>query len=336
MKYKKIQGIIRTLLVGALLIPIVHSCDHSYLDVENYPDYEYTSEWVFPLIKSNMTINSLFIDSEDQTVIVDDDKLVWLVYEGELISIEGGSAFPIPNQSMAYDIVFSGPDKSAVIFHTINFNPEQDEEFTKAILEAGTMNISAEAAQLYIDGGRLNITGTILNSDNGSGSPISFTITQSGSEQLDLEGATLNFGAGNSLNIRFDIEIVSMPTNPPYDISFSQQFTGMEFFEIQGYFKQRSFLLGSDDVALSFFRNVIDGVVHFEDPTIELRSENSYGIPIDINFDAFFSARVQQVRLFARYDHFNASLTGDRYFIRRNYPQHPAAFRLGLNWRFFD
>ena len=297
MTNKKLTGILSAIMISALLIPVIHSCDHSYLDVDNYPDYEYTSEWAFPLIKSTMTINSLFIDDDDQTVIVDNDDLVWLIYDGELISISGNNAFSIPNQSMDYNIEFSGLKRSNIIIdYTINFVPQEDEELTKAILESGIMNISAQAPQLVVDGGKLMITGTILNSDNGSGIPVSFTISQSGSEQVDLEGATLNFGAGNSLDIRFDIEIIEMPSNPPYDIVFSQQFNNMDFFELQGYFKQRSFLLGSDDVSLNFFRNVIDGTIYFEEPTIDIRAKNSYGIPIDIYFDAFFSANVDDTR----------------------------------------
>jgi hypothetical protein len=50
----------------------------------------------------------------------------------------------------------------------------------------------------------------------------------------------------------------------------------------------------------------------------------------------FISGSVQQVRIFFRYDHFYANYAGNHYFIARGYPQHPAAFRFGVNWKFFN
>ncbi len=52
--------------------------------------------------------------------------------------------------------------------------------------------------------------------------------------------------------------------------------------------------------------------------------------------DAYISGQIQQVRFFIRYDHFHAGFTGSNYFLARGYPQHPAAFRVGVNWKFFD
>lgn len=52
--------------------------------------------------------------------------------------------------------------------------------------------------------------------------------------------------------------------------------------------------------------------------------------------NAFFTARIAKVRLFARYDHFNANLMNGDYFLKRNYPHQQRSFRFGINWLFYD
>ncbi len=292
MKAIKLKGKVKKLIVFILLIPFWSGCDYSYLDMEELPEYEYSSEWILPLLKSKMNINSLFIDSEDQTVFIDNDDLVWLIYQGELYSITGGEEYSIPNQSFNYDLTFNGANKNkATFFQQISFNPQDDEDIRKIIFTSGQMNFSALSPQLVLEGVQLQFDITILNSDDGSGNPISFSTQLAQSSQVSLANKTLNFAANQTLTIQLDVTVISgTPSSPPYTINLSQSFSNLDYFELQGYMKQRSFSLGSDDVDLGFFKNVVDGEIFFEDPTIEIKAENSYGIPIDIHFDAFFSS----------------------------------------------
>jgi hypothetical protein len=292
MKSDRLKRLLQRIIISLLLVPFFGGCDYSYLEISELPDYEYTSEWVLPLLKSKMNINSLFIDSDNQSVIIDNDDLVWLIYQGELTSINGSDEFNIPNQSYNFDFSYNGTFKDKATFiQELSFTPQEDEDVRKIIFQSGQMSISALCPQLVIEGVQLQIVGTILNSDNGSGSPITFAMQLSESANIDLAGKVLNFTAGQTLSIQIDVTIISgTPSSPPYTINFSNQFLNMDFFEMQGYFKQRSFTLGADDVDLGFFKNVVDGEIFFEDPVIELDADNSYGIPIDVHFDAFFSS----------------------------------------------
>ena len=51
--------------------------------------------------------------------------------------------------------------------------------------------------------------------------------------------------------------------------------------------------------------------------------------------DFFINAKIQQTRLYFKFEHFNSSLTGYDYYSAPNYPYRDFSFRFGLVWNFF-
>ena len=56
------------------------------------------------------------------------------------------------------------------------------------------------------------------------------------------------------------------------------------------------------------------------------------GFPI---IDFFINAKIQQTRLYFKFEHFNSSFTGYNYYSAPNYPYRDLTFRFGLVWNFF-
>ena len=56
------------------------------------------------------------------------------------------------------------------------------------------------------------------------------------------------------------------------------------------------------------------------------------GFPI---IDFFINAKIQQTRLYFKFEHFNSSFTGYNYYSAPNYPYRDFTFRFGLVWNFF-
>lgn len=52
--------------------------------------------------------------------------------------------------------------------------------------------------------------------------------------------------------------------------------------------------------------------------------------------DVFVNAKIQQTRLYLKYEHLNASFTGYDYFSAPNYPYRDGILRFGLVWNFFQ
>ena len=56
------------------------------------------------------------------------------------------------------------------------------------------------------------------------------------------------------------------------------------------------------------------------------------GFPL---IDFFVNAKIQQTRLYFKFEHFNSSFTGYNYYSAPNYPYRDFSFRFGLVWNFF-
>jgi hypothetical protein len=54
-----------------------------------------------------------------------------------------------------------------------------------------------------------------------------------------------------------------------------------------------------------------------------------------MNVYANFYVRSLRLKLFAQYQHFNASFMGKQYFEMPGYPMAPDMFRAGLAWHFY-
>ncbi|MCB0396773.1 MAG: hypothetical protein KDD36_08975 [Flavobacteriales bacterium] len=65
-----------------------------------------------------------------------------------------------------------------------------------------------------------------------------------------------------------------------------------------------------------------------------VQNENSIG---DYPYvDVFVNLKIKRVRLFLKMQHLNAGMQGYRYYLTPHYPMPDRAFKLGLNWRFYD
>jgi hypothetical protein len=51
--------------------------------------------------------------------------------------------------------------------------------------------------------------------------------------------------------------------------------------------------------------------------------------------DFFINAKIQQTRLYFKFEHLNSSLTGYNFYSAPNYPYRDFTFRFGLVWNFF-
>jgi hypothetical protein len=52
--------------------------------------------------------------------------------------------------------------------------------------------------------------------------------------------------------------------------------------------------------------------------------------------DFFINARVKQTRIFLKAEHFNSSMTGNKFYSAPNLPYHDFLIRFGLVWNFFQ
>ena len=51
--------------------------------------------------------------------------------------------------------------------------------------------------------------------------------------------------------------------------------------------------------------------------------------------DFFINAKIQQTRIYFKFEHLNSAITGYNYYSAPNYPYRDFTFRFGLVWNFF-
>ena len=106
---------------------------------------------------------------------------------------------------------------------------------------------------------------------------------------------------------------------------------------------RNTFYFSTDMFKKALFLQTGFGVKYFSkfymngyDPLLsELYIQNEKEIGEFPLIDFFINAKIQQTRLYFKFEHFNSSFTGYNYYSAPNYPYRDFSFRFGLVWNFF-
>ncbi len=282
-----------------MVLFFLQACDHSYLDApQNMQDYEYNPTFALPLVKTSLSIYEMVESLE--TIELDEDNLIWLVYDGSLFSRQVSELFTIEDQSSDFSSSFS--------LNKVQINQTQQTSFpfvlpNSEVIETisfltGTFNVEVEAQNLLNDGMELEITLRIPNSYNNQGDELvsTFLLTQSNtSHTITLDDYTLSFHnteeESNFIELEYTMELVNegTPTSTDYDIVFHQSIIQHQYDEITGYIGSFNFNMGSATIGMDIFNNSVLGNIYFRDPFIRVFADNSLGVPLDLTFAAFFA-----------------------------------------------
>jgi len=284
-------------LAGLMLILAVFglkSCDHSYIEgLDDLEDYNYSPVVAIPLVDSEMSIEDLFDLEEEENVEIDQEDLIKLIYSGQIFSIPAKDLFHVPDQQQSFTETVDPSTKSSYSFDKVFLVAfDNDEILTSITFMEGLLNISTTADQLRDDGYQLEVNYEIQNFYNDQGVPITDAFDLDNPSSVDLSGSTLNFdNEANFFLIEYSAVITGdgSPDNAPYDVTFNQSITGIEYELLQGYIDQISFPVGNTSVGIGIFSNSNLGNIYFENPYIELTARNSFGAEIDLNVDNFFA-----------------------------------------------
>lgn len=257
-----------------LLISIflIQGCVKDLRDIDNVEVENWQPEVAVALVNTNVSIQDFLDDFDSQGYLdVDAENFMTLVYESNVFSVSGEEIIDIPNfaipvldTSMVFP--YSSPNPSIDIdFFTIK-NGLLDYAFQSPYDE--DMDVIIEVKNLTKNGGSLNhfvvanYTGT--NPVNVSGT-------------IDLTDYIMDFSND-------EVEVRYIATNAAGERKYLQnmvlQFHEFEYSLIQGYFGQYEFDLPGDTILINLFETAIDGSLNIEDPKINLKISNSFGVPI--------------------------------------------------------
>jgi len=289
MKRRKICNRIWLFLAG-LLIFWMPSCDYSYFEIDELPDYHYSPVFAIPLVNSSLTISDFVPDDNQDLIEVGDDQLISLVYSDHLVSASGAQFYHLPDAQYPANFYASPPGKNPLqtITRTFSLETGHDDELDSIGFRQGILSIQASAPGLSADGYQATITITIPGSYNQAGQPFSMEVNANGTAQKSLVGYTIPFYSAGTQHNQFDVHYHVMfsgqgnPANAPYTFNISQQMTTLQLEKMFGLLATRILNLGGMGIDIGIFSSDSEGEIVFEDPKLRLMASNSFGFPIGV------------------------------------------------------
>lgn len=241
-------------------------------------------EFAIPLFTADFTLQKLLDNfGELAEITIEPDGGIRLTYEGEVLRETSEIitaaindvlplGVPVPILDNEFEVPFSIPEeyefdfirlKSGGLIYAFNILPGDDIDLTLTfpnILKDGepiVFNVSAETSQ-GLQYGNLempeDLAGAVINPEEDGTLRILYTAT-------DADGNDVQFNTDNR-NLIFTIN------------------EDLRFDYLEGYLGEEVFDSTPGEIVIDFFDDFIRGDVYFQDPTITMTIENSFGLPV--------------------------------------------------------
>ena len=245
------------------------------------------------------------LKSIDNTIQVNpSDGGMSLVYHKQLDTIYAKDVVKLDDFSQNFSIVpanLSG-NASGSFNGTINNSSTQNFTYTTQNgtelhdlnFQSGNLAINVSSTiehniTLVITFPDLKLNGSVVTKTISMIYPNSVPHTGSGTIDLTnvLADFTANNTATNTLRINIDATITGtgQPITGSENLDLTMNLTNLEFKNITGYFGQQTLGSFTDSMLLKIFNNPIQGSLSFTNPKMTFTVENSFGIPITVNFN---------------------------------------------------
>ena len=251
---------------------LIQSCVKDLQDIDSIEVENWQPEVAIALVNTTVSIQDFLDDFDSQGYLnIDDENFMTLVYESNVLSVLGEDIIDIP------DFTIPMMDTSMILSYGDIITSFDIDFFTvkNGILDFAFQSPYSEDMSVIIE--VRNLT------QNGNSLAYSTTAQYSGSSPtnvsgtIDLSGYVMDF-------MNDEIEVRYIATNATGERKELQnmvlQFHEFEFSMIQGYFDQYEFDLISDAILINLFETAVGGSLNIEDPKINFKITNSFGVPI--------------------------------------------------------
>lgn len=236
-------------------------------------------------------------------VVVDTDGSLKLVYDSERELLSAEELVNIQDQSYTFEQTAAGSgipptpsfNGSATIpvNELISFN-SSGAELTSIEFLQGLLNLQASTTLMHnvifdLTFPDLTVNGTPVNININLNQPMS--VPQTANASRNLSNALLdldNYGQGNN-QFRITGSVTINGTGNPIlgieNVRFVADMNGLEFNLVRGNFGTQSVIDLMDTIDIRIFKNFVGGTIQFNNPQIKFTAMNSFGIPMEINFN---------------------------------------------------
>ena len=304
MKKTKYLNAILLFGVFGFLIFSQNSCVKDYTDFDKISQtVDYTPSVAGAVAHTKLTIRDIIRDyDEDELFTEDQTGFLYLMYDKRIFTETAEEVISIPNQifptmdrfdDLVYNAIPDGTDgyrhfPTDTIHH--HFIVNNQEQLDSVKFDAMDIHIDVNSS-FHVEGILVITFPTLMKNGNPYETTVYPDATGSFHYSFDthIEDYTLVFDA-NKVLVEFDLQLknsTGAASGEKVDISISMN--NLDFEGIFGYVGKINMNVPQDTVSISIFENAFDGDVYFEDPSMTLHIDNSFGLPIRTYYDSLYT-----------------------------------------------
>ncbi len=266
--------------------------------------------FALPLAETTLNLGNLEETYDSESFVFNEaEETFSLIYPTDLFEYSAQNLAGLPNQDISNSFSLGAPEAAAFSLLPTGTSASYSWEFSELISTPNGESLDS----IQLDGGALEIDMSssfqhdlLLDisipslTNNGMAYSTTISIDYQGSspvtvaESLDLTGYILdltdNGTTSNEITVETNITFTHSGTavNAGDELSYELHFDLSSFQAIYGYLGQRTEIFAEDTQTIKLFEDV-EGVLHFENPSIELFIENSAGIPVEVDITTIFA-----------------------------------------------
>lgn len=300
-KSRIVGGLLSLILLGGCI-----GDDLQDLRVSNW-----SPEIAVPLVYSNLTIRDVIDETDAELIVVDENtRKVALIYSDDIISIDANDLLALPEFEVEQSLSFSQIQIDQLVQNgSVTLNAGQQADFsseTNMRLESVTFEEGIIDIEITSD---MNVSGTldIEMPDfmrNGQplirSVPLNFASGQNTvNEQIDLKNYRVDLASGSQgynqfgIEYTFDADYEGQNVNVTDLLNIKSTFSKLKFLKLYGDIGQIEFLNEAGKVELDIFKNSEGGFFRLTNPSVVLKINNSFGVPVDIEIEKFASTNLR-------------------------------------------
>lgn len=295
-------------LTAIMLIGVscMRNLEDSLSELERVKRIKFNPELALPLINSSLSLNDLVKRVNSDLIYEDDNRLLHVVYKGDIVTVEAQDFVEIDDQvteltitlnQTQIDQVMNNGNTAMVLNGVVNYdisNVEIDSMLTKlcrSILSISSdmqhdISLRVVFPDVKRNGNELELN---INAPYQSTLPVDAAVGQ------DLKGYLFDMtqtAQGHS-QIKLQIELVisnnnNNPLSTSDEIRFKSGFYFNEFETLWGFIDKKDISPRPDTLSINLFNSSDNGTFTISDPRIKVYMRNSFGIPVEAKINELY------------------------------------------------
>lgn len=287
------------------------SCTDDYLEFDKIRTDDWKPELAMPLINSTLTLKEIVVKNDTDGIVQPNPStsVLEVIYDGRVFSAIGALAVELPNQNFQESFQLPTPIPPSPTSSSLNRSFTTDIDFNNNAtdLEVDSIFIKNGVLQLTVQNDFqhnivIEVVFPTIKNRMGTNLTLSFSLPpapnsssfSSASSTVNLNGymadMTKNRNGAPALN-KIPIEVnttfnltPNTSSNSSDEIRVNGTMNSLTFQEFYGYIGKTTLDLREDSIRIDLFRNFVNGTFFISNPTLDINVTNSFGAPIDFNF----------------------------------------------------